>query len=65
VLRALRNRDDQLTGKCADCRYRSICRGGSRLRALTVHDDLFAPDPQCYLTDQEVGAVGADVLPDA
>jgi len=31
------------------------------LRALTVHDDLFAPDPQCYLTDQEVGAVGADV----
>ncbi|SFR85066.1 pseudo-rSAM protein/SPASM domain protein [Halomicrobium zhouii] len=66
VLRALRNRDDQLTGKCADCRYRSICRGGSRLRALTVHDDFFAPDPQCYLTDGEVSAVGPDVgLPDA
>jgi len=66
VLGALRNRDDQLTGKCADCRYRSICRGGSRLRALTVHDDFFAPDPQCYLTDEEVGAVGPDVgLPDA
>ncbi|MBX0296491.1 TIGR04347 family pseudo-SAM/SPASM protein [Haloarcula nitratireducens] len=55
LLDALRNRDERLTGRCADCRYRDVCRGGSRLRALTVRDDLFAPDPQCYLTDAEVG----------
>lgn len=62
LLGALRNRDDQLTGKCADCQYKAICRGGSRLRALTVHGDLFAPDPQCYLSDAERGVAdpGAD-----
>jgi pseudo-rSAM protein/SPASM domain protein len=54
LLRALRNRETHLTGKCADCRYRDICRGASRLRALTVEGDPFAPDPQCYLTDDEV-----------
>ncbi|MXR40548.1 pseudo-rSAM protein/SPASM domain protein [Halobaculum sp. WSA2] len=54
VLRRLRERTDHLTGRCADCRYQDICRGGSRLRALTVHDDLFAPDPQCYLRDEEI-----------
>ena len=53
LLEALRNREDHLTGRCADCAYRSVCRGGSRLRALSVHDDPFAPDPQCYLTNAE------------
>jgi pseudo-rSAM protein/SPASM domain protein len=54
LLDALRNREDHLTGKCADCKYQDICRGGSRLRALSVENDPFAPDPQCYLTDAEV-----------
>lgn len=53
LLSALRNREKHLKGKCADCAYRDVCRGSSRLRALTVHDDLFAPDPQCYLTASE------------
>jgi pseudo-rSAM protein/SPASM domain protein len=53
VLSALRNRPENLTGKCADCQYKDVCRGGSRLRALGVEGDLFAPDPQCYLTDVE------------
>ncbi|TYL40680.1 radical SAM/SPASM domain-containing protein [Natronococcus pandeyae] len=54
LLRALRNREDHLTGKCASCRYQSICRGASRLRALATTGELFAPDPQCYLSDEEV-----------
>ncbi|WP_372479187.1 TIGR04347 family pseudo-SAM/SPASM protein [Halomicrobium sp. HM KBTZ05] len=54
LLSALRDRESRLTGKCADCAYKAVCRGGSRLRALTVEDDLFAPDPQCYLTDEEI-----------
>jgi len=54
VLTALRDRESHLTGKCAECAYSDVCRGGSRLRALTVEGDLFAPDPQCYLTDSEI-----------
>ncbi|WP_254523533.1 TIGR04347 family pseudo-SAM/SPASM protein [Natrinema caseinilyticum] len=54
LVAALRDREQRLTGKCADCRYRSICRGASRLRALSMTGDLFAPDPQCYLRDDEV-----------
>jgi pseudo-rSAM protein/SPASM domain protein len=53
LLRRLREREEHLSGRCADCRYRSICRGASRLRALAVHGDPFAPDPQCYLTSEE------------
>ncbi|MFC6753447.1 TIGR04347 family pseudo-SAM/SPASM protein [Halorubrum tibetense] len=53
LLAALRNREERLTGRCADCAYQDVCRGGSRLRALAAHDDPFAPDPKCYLTDAE------------
>ncbi|MFB6156486.1 MAG: TIGR04347 family pseudo-SAM/SPASM protein [Haloferacaceae archaeon] len=53
LLRTLRDRADRLEGKCADCRYRDLCRGGSRLRALAVEGDLLAPDPQCYLRPDE------------
>jgi len=49
----LREREDHLTGRCSTCQYQSICRGGSRLRALAATDDPFAPDPQCYLTEAE------------
>ncbi|ESP89845.1 TIGR04347 family pseudo-SAM/SPASM protein [Candidatus Halobonum tyrrellensis] len=54
LLRRLRHRSEHLNGRCADCRYREICRGGSRLRALSAHGDLFAPDPQCYLREAEI-----------
>jgi len=53
LLRAVRNRPGNLTGKCADCRYKGICRGGSRLRALAADNGLFGPDPQCYLESEE------------
>ncbi|MFB6162258.1 MAG: TIGR04347 family pseudo-SAM/SPASM protein [Halococcoides sp.] len=54
LLARIRERERHLTGRCADCQYQDICRGGSRLRALAVYDDPFGPDPQCYLTDDEV-----------
>ena len=54
LLRRLRERERHLSGRCARCQYRDICRGASRLRALAVHGDPFAPDPQCYLTGEEV-----------
>ncbi|ELZ22683.1 heme biosynthesis protein [Halosimplex carlsbadense 2-9-1] len=58
LLGALREREQHLTGRCADCRYQDICRGGSRLRALSAGDDPFGPDPQCYLTPEERGIDG-------
>lgn len=60
VLSALRGRPQTLEGRCDGCRYADICRGGSRLRALAVEGDLFAPDPQCYLTPDERGQAVAD-----
>jgi pseudo-rSAM protein/SPASM domain protein len=60
VLSGLRDRESRLGEPCASCQYRDVCRGGSRLRALTVHDDLFASDPQCYLTPEERGETGAN-----
>lgn len=54
LLRRLRTREQYLKGRCNECAYQDICRGGSRLRALAVHDDIDAPDPQCYLTEEEI-----------
>jgi pseudo-rSAM protein/SPASM domain protein len=54
LLHRLRSREEHLQGRCSRCQYQEICRGGSRLRALTVHDDIDAPDPQCYLTEKEI-----------
>ena len=56
----LRERESHLTGTCATCRHRDICRGGSRLRALSAEGDVFAPDPQCYLTSEERLGSGAE-----
>lgn len=55
LLAKLRNRTEHLPDRCPNCNYYAMCRGGSRHRALTASDDLWAPDPQCYLTDEEVG----------
>jgi radical SAM protein with 4Fe4S-binding SPASM domain len=50
----LRHREKLFRGRCAECRFLEICRGGSRARALAVHDDFGAPDPSCYLTEEEI-----------
>jgi Fe-coproporphyrin III synthase len=50
----LRHRESLFRGRCAECRFLGICRGGSRARALAVYDDFSAPDPSCYLTKEEI-----------
>ncbi|MEF8851785.1 MAG: TIGR04347 family pseudo-SAM/SPASM protein [Haloarculaceae archaeon] len=55
LLRALRERETHLQGRCGACQYQDVCRGASRLRAIADSGDPFAPDPQCYLTDEERG----------
>jgi radical SAM protein with 4Fe4S-binding SPASM domain len=54
TLTALRNRAGRLEGRCAGCRFLNVCGGGFRVRAVQVHGNLWAPDPACYLTDEEV-----------
>lgn len=49
----LRFKSNHLLGKCGQCSYKSYC-GGCRIRALVVHDDLWAEDPCCYLTEDEI-----------
>jgi radical SAM protein with 4Fe4S-binding SPASM domain len=59
LLAQLRNRLPLLKGRCGACRFKEICGGSFRVRALQVHGDPWAPDPGCYLSDEEIGV--ADV----
>ncbi|WP_438444626.1 radical SAM protein [Gorillibacterium sp. sgz5001074] len=54
VLEGLRNRKPLLTGRCSQCKYLDICNGNFRSRALAVHGELWAEDPACFLTDEEI-----------
>ena len=55
LLGGLRNRKSLLKGRCGACQYLDICNGNFRVRAEAVYDDVWAPDPACYLTDAEIG----------
>lgn len=51
----LKNKKQYVTGRCAQCRFLDICGGNIRCRAEAATGDLWAPDPACYLTDEEIG----------
>ncbi len=51
----LKDKKRYVTGRCADCRWLEICGGNFRVRAEAATGDLWAPDPACYLTDEEIG----------
>lgn len=53
----LRDRKARLKGRCRSCRYLDICNGNLRVRAERYFDDFLAPDPACYLTDEEIGLI--------
>ena len=55
LMRGLKNRRNLLKGRCARCRYVEICNGNLRVRAEAVFGDVWAQDPACYLTDDEIG----------
>jgi len=50
----LRRREQLVTGKCGRCRFLDICRGGFRARAEAKFNDMWAEDPACYLTEEEI-----------
>ncbi|OGO38283.1 MAG: heme d1 biosynthesis radical SAM protein NirJ1 [Chloroflexi bacterium RBG_16_57_8] len=55
IVRGLRDRKKMLKGRCAECKFLGVCNGNLRVRAEAVYDDVWAPDPACYLTDEEIG----------
>jgi len=55
LLAKLKDKRPHVTGRCARCRWLDVCGGNFRVRAEAATGDLWAPDPACYLTDEEIG----------
>jgi len=54
LMKQLKEKKKHLKGRCATCRWLDICAGNFRVRAEAVTGDVWAPDPACYLTDEEI-----------
>ena len=57
VIAKLKDKKRHVKGRCAACRWLDICGGNFRVRAEAVTGDLWAPDPACYLTDEETKSI--------
>ena len=55
LLKGLRNRRDYIKGRCRLCKYFDACGGSLRVRADLFFNDPWAPEPACYLSDNEIG----------
>ena len=55
LMAKLKDRKRYVKGRCARCRWLDICAGNFRVRAEAVTGDVWAEDPACYLTDEEIG----------
>jgi Fe-coproporphyrin III synthase len=55
LMERLKDKKRYVTGRCARCHWRDIWGGNFRVRAEAATGDLWAPDPACYLTDEEIG----------
>jgi Fe-coproporphyrin III synthase len=56
-LMKLKEKKKHVTGRCSQCRWLDICGGNFRVRAEAVHGEVWACDPACYLTDEEIGLI--------
>lgn len=54
LLTMLKEKKKHVTGRCASCQWLDICGGNFRVRAEAITGDIWAPDPACYLTDEEI-----------
>jgi 12,18-didecarboxysiroheme deacetylase len=50
----LKEKKKYVKGRCASCSWLDVCGGNFRVRAEAVSGDIWAPDPACYLTDEEI-----------
>jgi 12,18-didecarboxysiroheme deacetylase len=54
LMQKLKQKKKFVKGRCARCRWLDVCAGNFRVRSEAVTGDLWAPDPACYLTDEEI-----------
>jgi 12,18-didecarboxysiroheme deacetylase len=54
LMARLKDKKRYVKGRCAACRWLDVCGGNFRVRAEAVTGDVWAPDPACYLTDEEI-----------
>ena len=55
LLKGLRDLRGYIKGRCRLCKFFDACGGSLRVRADLHFGDPWAPDPACYLTDDEIG----------
>ena len=58
LMRSLKNRKALIkenADRCARCKWFDICNGNFRVRAEAIYDNVWADDPACYLTKEEIG----------
>jgi 12,18-didecarboxysiroheme deacetylase len=55
LMARLKEKKRHVKGRCASCRWLEVCGGNFRVRAEAATEDLWAPDPACYLTEEEIG----------
>lgn len=54
VMAKLKEKKRYIGGRCGSCKWLDVCGGNFRVRAEAATGDLWAEDPQCYLTDEEI-----------
>jgi len=54
LMAKLKNKYPHVHGRCDSCRFLPMCGGNFRVRAEAATGDLWACDPACYLTDEEI-----------
>lgn len=55
LMAKLKDKKKFIKGRCAECQWLDICAGNFRVRPEAVTGDIWAADPACYLTDEEIG----------
>ena len=54
LMQKLKDKKQYVQGRCATCSWLDVCGGNFRVRAEATTGDVWAPDPACYLTDEEI-----------
>jgi radical SAM protein with 4Fe4S-binding SPASM domain len=55
LMHGLKHKADYIKGRCRLCQFQDMCTGSMRVRGLRTYDDPWAPDPQCFISDEEIG----------
>ncbi|MDC8786427.1 heme d1 biosynthesis radical SAM protein NirJ [Roseateles koreensis] len=55
LMDGLKTQPRPVGGRCAECQHFALCGGNTRVRAQQITGDLWAEDPGCYLSDEEIG----------